>query len=141
MTITQTVYPPAGATALLAAVNPQIERLGWFLIPLILLSAALTLVVSLLINNVQRQYPTYWWTPAKLGKIQQPFDIEKTTEHQSSGRTSQASLRETTDGSEGTSELIIKITPHSLVIPDHIFLAGEEKDILQVLQERLEGLG
>ena len=60
MTVTKTVYPPAGATALLAAVDPQVERLGWYLVPLVLLSAAITLLVSLLINNIQRRYPTYW---------------------------------------------------------------------------------
>ena len=42
MIFINTVYPAAGATSLLVAVDPQVERLGWYLLPLILPSRALT---------------------------------------------------------------------------------------------------
>ena len=42
MIVIKTEYPPAGATALLAAFRPQVERLGWYLLPLIMPSTALT---------------------------------------------------------------------------------------------------
>ncbi|KAF8638160.1 hypothetical protein AX17_002403 [Amanita inopinata Kibby_2008] len=60
MQITDTMHPPGGATAVLAAVNPRVRHMGWLLLPVILVSSLLLLVVALLLNNIQRQYPTHW---------------------------------------------------------------------------------
>lgn len=62
MQLTKTVHPPAGATALLAAVNQQVIDLSWYLIPVILLSVTLALIVALFVNNIQRRYPVFWFT-------------------------------------------------------------------------------
>ncbi|KAI9658006.1 MAG: hypothetical protein M1821_002666 [Bathelium mastoideum] len=64
MQITKTVHPPAGATALLPAINDQIWNLSWYYLPIVLLSSAIILVVALAIDNVQRRYPVFWFTPA-----------------------------------------------------------------------------
>jgi CBS-domain-containing membrane protein len=64
MQITQTTHAPAGATALLAAVNTDIRNLDWYYLPVILLSTTLALSVALIVNNVQRRYPVYWFQPA-----------------------------------------------------------------------------
>lgn len=53
----------AGATALLAVVDSDLLDLGWLLIPVVLLSCALMLVVALALNNVERQFLVYWWSP------------------------------------------------------------------------------
>jgi CBS-domain-containing membrane protein len=66
MGITKTVHPPAGATALLAATDPGISRMGWFLLPFVLLCSILMLCCALVVNNIQRQFPMYWWTPVDL---------------------------------------------------------------------------
>ncbi|KAJ2933357.1 hypothetical protein H1R20_g3730, partial [Candolleomyces eurysporus] len=63
MQMTGTMHPPAGATALLAAVSPDIRRIGWLYLPVVLLASSIALVVALLCNNMQRRYPTFWWTP------------------------------------------------------------------------------
>ncbi|KAF9443092.1 HPP-domain-containing protein, partial [Macrolepiota fuliginosa MF-IS2] len=63
MQITKTTHPPAGATALLPAVNAEIRDIGWYYLPVILLSSALAFVIALLTNNIQRKYPIYWFTP------------------------------------------------------------------------------
>lgn len=60
MVLTHTVHPPAGATALLAVTSSP--QLGWFLIPVMALGCALMLGTALVINNIQRRYPMYWWT-------------------------------------------------------------------------------
>ncbi|KAL9067978.1 MAG: hypothetical protein Q9161_006501 [Pseudevernia consocians] len=125
MTVTKTVYPPAGATALLAAVDPQVEHLGWYLLPLVLLSTALTLTTSLVINNIQRQYPTYWWTPASVGTAFGEEDIEKVPT-----KTAVTHI-ESTDGNS------IRITADDIMVPDGFYLAGEEGSILEILQDRL----
>ncbi|CAG8980928.1 hypothetical protein HYALB_00003786 [Hymenoscyphus albidus] len=66
MGFTKTVHPPAGATALLTSTSPEITRLSWFLIPLILLGSTLMVSVACILNNIQRQFPLYWWTPLSL---------------------------------------------------------------------------
>ncbi|KAH8073381.1 HPP family-domain-containing protein [Cristinia sonorae] len=63
MQMTETTHPPAGATALLAAVNEPIYELGWYYLPIIILSSILMLVVALIINNIQRRYPVFWFRP------------------------------------------------------------------------------
>ncbi|KAG6853552.1 hypothetical protein C0991_003344 [Blastosporella zonata] len=64
MQITSTTHPPAGATALLAAVNTEIRDLGWYYLPVVLLTSTLALAVALLLNNIQRRYPVFWFQPA-----------------------------------------------------------------------------
>ncbi|KAJ6474224.1 HPP family-domain-containing protein [Mycena sanguinolenta] len=64
MQITGTIHPPAGATAFLAAVDAEVYGIGWYYLPVVLLSSTLVLVSALLVNNIQRRYPAYWWTPA-----------------------------------------------------------------------------
>ncbi|KAH8112764.1 HPP family-domain-containing protein [Phellopilus nigrolimitatus] len=64
MQITGTTHPPAGATALLVAVNDEVWAISWYYLPVILLSSTLVLVVALLINNIQRRYPVYWISPS-----------------------------------------------------------------------------
>ena len=53
MAVTATTHPPAGATALLASTEDGIIRLGWYYIPVIILSSVLVLCVALLVNNMQ----------------------------------------------------------------------------------------
>jgi CBS-domain-containing membrane protein len=62
MAMTKTVHPPAGATALLAAVDPQVRELGWCLVPVVMLSVGLMFGVALVVGNLQRCYPLYWWS-------------------------------------------------------------------------------
>ena len=137
MTVTKTVYPPAGATALLAAVDPQVEHLGWYLLPLVLLSTALTLTTSLVINNIQRQYPTYWWTPADVGTAFEEEDIEKVPTKTAKTSDSSSSLAKAVTHIESTDGNSIRITADDIMVPDGFYLAGEEGSILEVLQDRL----
>ena len=141
MTLTQTIYPPAGATALLASVDPQVEALGWYLIPLVLLSSALTLLMSLLLNNIQRCYPTYWWTPVDLQKKSEGEDIEKLPSKATKQPSSDTSSQTFADHPEEPNELIIKINSEKVVVPEGFYLAAEEERMLEVLRDRLrEGL-
>ena len=137
MTLTKTIYPPAGATALLASVDPQVETLGWYLLPLVFLSSALTLVTSLLINNIQRRYPTYWWTPADMGKNKEGKDIETAPSDITKLPSSTTSFQTHTNRPEEQATLAIQITPAKVVIPDRFYLAAEEEKILEILRDRL----
>ncbi|KAF9528348.1 HPP family-domain-containing protein [Crepidotus variabilis] len=77
MQMTATTHPPAGATALLAAVNPEIRKLGWYYLPVILLSSALALGVALITNNIQRRYPVYWHKPAVSIAVAPPVEEQE----------------------------------------------------------------
>lgn len=137
MTVTKTVYPPAGATALLAAVDPQVEHLGWYLLPLLLLSTTLTLITSLLINNIQRQYPTYWWTPASVGRASHQHDIEKVPTKTVRASDSSSSLTNAVMHLESGGGNPIRITADDIMVPEGFYLAEEERSILEILQDRL----
>ena len=63
MQITGTTHPPAGATALLPSVDDGVGEIGWYFLPVVLLSSTLALAVALLVNNVQRRYPAWWFVP------------------------------------------------------------------------------
>lgn len=65
MQITQTTHPPAGATALLPATDQAIWELSWYYLPVVLLSSVILTAVAVLLNNIQRRYPTFWFTPNK----------------------------------------------------------------------------
>jgi hypothetical protein len=76
MRFTNTIHPPAGATALLPSINKQVRGLDWWYVPATLLMSVLMLVTALIVDNIQRRYPEYWWTPLPLGKVPDEKDIE-----------------------------------------------------------------
>lgn len=61
MQATGTVHPPAGATALLAAVDKDVRGLGWFLVPVTGVCGGVVLVSACLVGNLQRRWPVFWW--------------------------------------------------------------------------------
>lgn len=69
MQITRTTHPPAGATALLPSVDESFTQLGWYFLPVVLLSSTLAMVVALLINNIQRRYPVFWISPPHVKNV------------------------------------------------------------------------
>ncbi|KAI8914242.1 HPP family protein [Gorgonomyces haynaldii] len=76
MQVTKTVHPPGGATALIATTGgPTIYALGFtYVLMPVMFGVILMLAVALVINNIERHYPMYWWSPQKPDKIQrQPF--------------------------------------------------------------------
>ncbi|KAF9976422.1 hypothetical protein BGZ73_008624 [Actinomortierella ambigua] len=64
MQLTQTVHPPASATALIAVTGgEQIYNLGyWYVLCPVALGITLMLTVALLGNNIARRYPMHWWS-------------------------------------------------------------------------------
>ena len=65
MQITETTHPPAGATALLPAIDNGVWNISWYFLPVVLLSSTMILAVALLVNNIQRRYPVFWISPPK----------------------------------------------------------------------------
>ena len=160
MAITKTVHPPAGATALLAVTNDQMVQMGWFLVPVMLLGCGLMLCVALLVNNIERRFPVYWWTPENLTSLrerpmfqrrrsvdeEQPEE-EKDEEDQakepatgSNGVAAEGDAAKETAGAKKKrttplNEVIIR--PGQVIVPEHMYLTQEEQQFLETLSERI----
>ncbi|KAH7101761.1 HPP family-domain-containing protein [Auriculariales sp. MPI-PUGE-AT-0066] len=65
MDMLDVTHPPSGAIALLASSDDRIVAIGWLYIPVVLISSLVLVSVALMVNNIQRQYPTYWIGPTK----------------------------------------------------------------------------
>lgn len=132
MTLTNSVHPPGGATALLAAVDPTVNDLGWMLIPLVLLATVLMLGVALLVNNIQRQYPIYWWSPNQVGWM------EKDVEVGSNQDIKRCSAEDTMKGiqREHLQHTVIIGLDH-VVLPKDFKLGLEEVEAIDVIREWL----
>jgi hypothetical protein len=163
MGITKTVHPPAGATALLCATLPEITELGWWYLALVLLGCMLMLVSALIINNIARRYPIYWWTPADLSALKKKKkdanDVEKATEavkedeakkaeqdkirnfsqsEGDGGSSTEASRNNVQDRVFRAREHQILIESHRIVVPDWMHIDDWELSILETLQQRVD---
>ncbi|KAM3065969.1 hypothetical protein ACMFMG_009808 [Clarireedia jacksonii] len=135
MGLTGTIHPPAGATALLAATSIEITEIGWRLIPVVTLGSILIVATACVTNNLQRTFPIYWWTPRNLRQEKNKDDTERGPEN------GHSSEKERKNGEPKIDEDVIRIERNSIVIPAWMELEYEEREILEVLQNRLkEGL-
>jgi len=135
MALTGTVHPPAGATALIAVADNTVAALGWYLIPVVLLGCVLMQSVALLINNIQRRYPVYWWTPEVVGG----YWNNKTTPIAGTEVGSKFALAaEDVEATGGHVEARRVVISKGLVVaPESMYLRPEEKLLLEALSQRL----
>jgi len=132
MAMTNTVHPPGGATAVLAAVDPTITAMGWMFIPFILLGSGLMFAVALLVNNIQRQFPVFWWTPNTVG-----WDKEKkkTIVHDVESMVGYGVVGKSLE-SPGLRNMLV-LTPDRILVPDGFVLDPQFVQSLQSLRELL----
>lgn len=130
MALTKTIHPPAGATALLAVVDKSAVGIGWMLVPAMLLGCAVMLAVALVVNNLQRKFPSYWWTPERLHS-DTPNILEAKRPDLESGPAGSASDEEET----GVAGIVIH--KGQVIVAPHIFLSPAEKMFLETLSNRL----
>ncbi|KAE8356152.1 HPP family protein [Aspergillus coremiiformis] len=130
MVLTKTVHPPAGATALLAVTEGY--EVGWFLILIMLLGSVLMQVVALLINNIQRRFPVYWWTPDPLPRP----EIED-TESARGEKEAPWAPRASDDDSQITVPAQIIIQEGRVLVPDNVWITAEEMTCLEKISQRL----
>ncbi|KAH8801759.1 HPP family-domain-containing protein [Xylogone sp. PMI_703] len=138
MGMTNTIHPPAGATALLAATSEDITELGWFLLPLVLIGSLLMLAVACLFNNIQRKFPMYWWTPVDLRQLRKG-DVEEggKAREEKKAESDDSGIRESYDEYKKSPEPKILITAHHIHIPEGMMLDYEEKAMLDVFRSKL----
>ena len=153
MSVTRTVHPPGGATAVLACTEKQIAELGWIFPPLILLASVLMTTIACIFNNTLRQYPVYWWTPEDVGqklplrlrwrRSSEAKDIEEAGDLKNiETNTSTNSEHTLTHDQSSEVEFLdgldqVFFSPHKIQTPSYLTLSDEEMGVLQRLQERL----
>lgn len=134
MVLTNTVHPPAGATALLAVTEGY--PIGWFLVPIMLLGCVLMQAVALVVNNLQRRFPVYWWS---VGEVSRPrsrsgsrvVDEEKGGEKDGHGQSSSDSAVTDTE----TPRVVIQ--EGMVYVPDDLWVTAEEMEVLERISGRI----
>jgi len=131
MVMTNTIHPPGGATAVLAATQPNVTDMGWHFVPLILLGSTLMLLVGLVINNIQRKFPVYWWTPDDIRR-EKDDDVEKLPK---GIITAGGEQLDALGLSSGLYKLIV--TADYVTVSDQFSLSLKEVEMLEGLKDRI----
>jgi hypothetical protein len=132
MLLTGTVHPPGGASAVLAATEPAITAMGWYFIGLVAWGATLMVTVGLLINNIQRQFPMYWWTPLDISRAKRQ-DLETMPDGRGAVERKESKQEQKYDQPYEK----IEITGAEVSLPTTLSLNDEEAELLERLRERL----
>jgi len=137
MGMTNSQHPPGGATAVLAAIQPNVTDLGWLFPAFVLLTTALMVGVALVINNIQRKFPSYWWTPQDVGRKKKP-DIETASQAASEKKEADKDFVKTISRSDPIDVFrSIVITTEHVTLPDGFTLGPEEVGVVEILRNRL----
>lgn len=144
MALTKTIHPPAGATALLAATEPAIVRMGWAYVGVMTLGTIVLMAVAGVVNNLGRRWPVYWWcagvpgeergTGVVDGDGKREGDEEKVVGmggSEGGGRGEEGVER------RGGIEEGVVVRAGIVVVPSGLHLSEEEMDVLRILEERL----
>ncbi|KAK4195346.1 HPP family-domain-containing protein [Triangularia verruculosa] len=144
MALTGTVHPPAGATALMAVVDDNVSGLGWYLLVPVSLGCGLMLVVALLVNNIQRRFPYYWWSPSETGLFWNPEarrEQQRQQEEENRSRLEKpgdsATSSTDSEGGSGDEPDQVIIRRGEVIIPEGITLRPEEVLWLETISQRL----
>lgn len=143
MALTGTMHPPAGATALLGVTADEVSRIGWLLVPMVVLSAGVMFVVAFIVNNIQRRFPVYWWTPEEVGS----FWARRRRDRAGKDSTDPEALKDK-NASDDSADLEpcktshdedcrLMVTKHGITVPPGLDLLPEERLWLESLCDRL----
>jgi len=132
MLLTGTVHPPGGASAVLATTDPVISAMGWYFVGLVTWGATLMVIVGLVVNNVQRQFPVYWWTGMDLRRAKVE---DSETVQDARGGIVRREMEEEEKYDQDNER--IYITGAEVQLPDGLSMNAEETRTLEMLRERL----
>jgi hypothetical protein len=132
MLLTNTVHPPGGASAVLAATDPVVRAMGWYFVGLVMWGTTLMVIAGLVINNIQRQFPIYWWTPLDLRRAK-TVDEETVPNGKGGVEEKESGEMQEFHGDEDQ----IRITGAEVLLPEDLSLNAEETRILEGLRARM----
>lgn len=156
MVLTGTTYPPAGATALLAVVDPPTRALGWYVLALGVLGSVVCVGEGCVVVNAGRRYPTWWWSERMMGtrdegRLQRGshggggvqergggWDVEK---GEGRGADDGSERREGDEAGEEEDAFAVIFTSDRIYLPSVQRVAVEKAEVLRMLRGRLEGDG
>jgi len=119
---------------MLAVTDDTVLALGWFFVPMVLVGSLLLLAVALIINNIQRQYPLYWWTPHQVERIHAASTDDLETLAGQSDRTFSGSFGVSGVAAAMPSTLL---GSGAMVIPTDFVLHEDERVVLNAIAARL----
>ena len=128
------IHPPSGGTALIAATQADVRAIGWYYVPVVMLSSVLMIAVGLITNNIQRQYPMYWWTSTPL-LPRKPKEAEGNLSGVTLGES--ATTIETRVAEEKGGEMI-SVGLDGVVIPSFLRLSYDQRAVLDELQTKMK---
>jgi hypothetical protein len=102
------------------------------LIPNVMLGNVLMLASALLLNNIFRQFPMYWWTPESLSRNQLPDWVNDVS---ISEEMSTKNAAVSTPSTPKEPALVIRRA--LVVVPESLDLSMEEKLFLQEISNRI----
>ncbi|QIW99537.1 hypothetical protein AMS68_005055 [Peltaster fructicola] len=155
--LTNTVHPPGGATAVLAAVDPTIIAMGWWFVPVILVGICVMMGVAFITNNIARQYPMYWWSPEETGQAykktkqsdEEQQQIQKQDEQDDNDKQDEENEEDGYAHSESTLQHVdsnksthgIFVSADQMLLPSELELSPEELRVLRLLQAKVQSIG
>ncbi|KAI8817969.1 HPP family-domain-containing protein [Fimicolochytrium jonesii] len=148
MQMTATLHPPGGASALLPPLSPQIAIMGWYYVPIVILSASLMLVIGLLNNNIARRYPVFWVKRSEhviVPQFQTPSRPVRTHSLGSKGEHiglhigPDAEDDERVVGVHHVPDEAVVVDKDEIIMPTWLELSAEEQAVLEGIQSKLHG--
>ena len=150
MSITGSVHPPGGATAIVACIDPNVIRMGWMFPVLMLLASVLICAVACLFNNTLRQYPTHWWTSGETGqrwgglrdKCETKAGLERGQgrDDDPAHGPSKLALSPVTSLSNAGTEPGMIVGLNGIHLPHGLMLTQDERAVVELLQTRIRDL-
>jgi len=148
MAITKTIHPPSGATAMIAATQADITALGWYYIPVVMLSAALAIGVGLITNNIQRRYPVFWLLPERIPTRKEKAEAKEVTSTTATPPPAPEPTPEQKKGSHETPTIAdieteyrknhVIVSRSNIFIPEFLGLEDEHIQVLDEIQQLLD---
>jgi HPP family protein len=144
MTLTGTIHPPGGATAVLAVSDPTMRALGWDLIPLMAVSCTIMIAVACLMGNMFRRYPVWWWTVGECGsqwtkgRIRNDLEQGNMKDKSFDGEDTSRTASSVDAKSDKLHEAQVLVSAHVVLYPPDLDLSEEELLVLEALAAKLK---
>ena len=118
---------------MIAATQADITALGWYYIPVVMLSAALAIGVGLITNNVQRRYPVFWVIPGQIPSRKVLEDISESPPPKPSPPSDLGDKRESIEHEKYR----VVVSSLDISVPDFLSLEDEHRAVLEEIRELL----
>jgi hypothetical protein len=140
MSLTGTIHPPGGATAVLAVTDVGLRQLGWSLIPLVAVASVIMLGVACLGGNVLRRYPLYWWSLRETGACwtSKINEVKQTERSDSLGSVGSIALSVEEDRKDDSKISTVTVSLRGVMLPPALALDQTEIDVLEGIKAKLK---